>query len=76
MKPEAEKNGALSKKELGAIFERLRDVKKAELLCGIHINRDEALLADGPKLLATIEDTFKTVLPLYQEAQKAALVHS
>lgn len=73
MKPETLKHEDLTETDLKEMFVRLRDVKKAELLCGVTIDRNDPILTDGPALLSKIEETFKTVFPLYQEAQK---VHS
>ncbi|WP_413379968.1 YktB family protein [Alkalihalobacillus sp. 1P02AB] len=74
MKPEAKKHGDLSKNELEAMFTRLKDVKKAELLCGIHIDRNDPILKDGQALIQKIEETYKTVLPLYTLAQNAPIL--
>ena len=73
MKPASSKHGDLTEDDLEAMFKRLRDVKKSELLCGVTIDRNDPILADGEKLLAKIEQTFKTVMPLYQEAQQASI---
>ncbi|MED1564260.1 hypothetical protein AJ85_09195 [Alkalihalobacillus alcalophilus ATCC 27647 = CGMCC 1.3604] len=73
MKPEAKKHGDLSKNELEAMFTRLKDVKKAELLCGIHIDRNDPILKDGQALIQKIEETYKTILPLYTLAQNAPI---
>ncbi|WP_088104954.1 DUF1054 domain-containing protein [Halalkalibacter urbisdiaboli] len=73
MKPDALKHDELTVQQLASMFERLRDVKKAELLCGIHLDRHDPLLSNGDKLLAKIEEVYETVLPLYQEAQQSAV---
>ncbi|RXZ77064.1 DUF1054 domain-containing protein [Paenibacillaceae bacterium] len=54
--------------DLETLFHRLKTVKAAELVCGLNIERDDPLLSDGAKLAATIEDTFKTLMPLYRMA--------
>lgn len=51
--------------------ERLEKVKKAEILCGITIDRNDPILKDGKKLLKKIEDTFEALQPLYQLAKKS-----
>lgn len=51
---------------LQEMAERLKTVKKAEIMCGLRIDRDQPVLRDGAKLTATIEDTFSTLLPLYK----------
>ncbi|MGG6310025.1 YktB family protein [Paenibacillus macerans] len=55
-------------KELKAWAEQLRTVKKAEIMCGLHLERDNPLVGDGAKLTRTIEETFQTLLPLYKGA--------
>lgn len=58
----------LTKEELFNMTERLKKVKKAEILCGIKIERNDPILHDGRKLLETIEQTFDILQPLYQLA--------
>ncbi|MMZ71608.1 hypothetical protein D1872_350860 [compost metagenome] len=48
------------------IITKLKTVKKAEVMCGLRIERDDPLAADGEKLLETVRQTFKTLLPLYK----------
>lgn len=57
--------------DLKAMIERLKDVKKAEILCGRNLERGKAVVENGDKLIHEIENTFKTVLPLYQWAKQA-----
>ncbi|KMK77070.1 YktB family protein [Alkalihalobacillus pseudalcaliphilus] len=71
MKPDVKKHNELSKSDLESMFTRLKDVKKAELLCGLRIERDDPLLKDGALLIKKIEEAYKTVLPLYTVAKKA-----
>jgi len=68
-KPEAFKHEALSKKDLEDMFERLGTIKKAELLCGFTIDKDEVIKLSGKELLEQIDSVFKTVAPLYQIAR-------
>lgn len=56
---------------LPQMIERLKNVKKAEILCGRNIKRDNPLLQDGEQLLNEIETTFQTVLPLYRWSKQA-----
>ncbi|TCS84446.1 YktB family protein [Tepidibacillus fermentans] len=51
--------------------ERLERIKKAEILCGINIDRNDPILKDGEKLIKRIEETLKTLHPLYRIAKKA-----
>jgi uncharacterized protein YktB (UPF0637 family) len=71
MKPGVTPNKDLSIDELSSFFERLRKVKKAEILCGIHIDREDPILTNGDALLKKIEHTFETVAPLYKLAQRS-----
>lgn len=47
---------------------RFRDVKKAELLIGRHLQADDALLQDGDALLAFASETYEQLMPLYRLA--------
>ncbi|WP_128895046.1 DUF1054 domain-containing protein [Longirhabdus pacifica] len=55
-------------------LERFSNVKKAELLIGKQIFKDDPLLNDGTKFLNTIEDTFSTLLPLYTMSMRINIV--
>ncbi|MFC3884260.1 YktB family protein [Bacillus songklensis] len=70
--PEALRMGSLQTGDLKELFTRLQTVKKAEILCGINIPREKAIALSGEEWLTTIEDTFKTVLPLYKLAQASS----
>ncbi|GHI01386.1 YktB family protein [Neobacillus kokaensis] len=65
-KPETIKHQQISKDELKNIFERLQSVKKAELLCGYTIDRDQAIMLGSEGLLEKINDVFQKVIPLYK----------
>jgi uncharacterized protein YktB (UPF0637 family) len=67
-KPEAARLDAMSDKDLLQFADKLKHVKKAEALCGIHVDRDDPVLQDGGKLLALFEQTFETLQPLYRMA--------
>jgi uncharacterized protein YktB (UPF0637 family) len=68
MKPEATIHSELSKVELLSMFKRLQTVKKAEILCGLNIPREEAVKLSGEEMLSKIEFVFKEILPLYKLA--------
>lgn len=70
MKPEAVQHGELTKKKLSEMVTYLADVKKAELLCGIHITKDEAIQLNGEAFIQKVEDTFRTLMPLYYLKKK------
>jgi uncharacterized protein YktB (UPF0637 family) len=69
-KPEIKKHGELTENEMQTMIERLINVKKAELLCGVNIPRDEMINLSKKEFIMTIENTFKTLLPLYQLSKK------
>lgn len=68
MKPEATLQSELTKDELLAMFTRLQTVKKAEILCGLNIPREQAVNISGEEMLSKIEFVFKEILPLYKLA--------
>ena len=67
-KPETIKHQQLSKADLLTQFERLKTVKKAELLCGYTIDREMVMELGGTGLLTQIEEVFHKVSPLYKMA--------
>lgn len=68
MKPGATLHSELSKEELLSMFTRLQTVKKAEILCGMNIARDQAVKMSSDEMLSRIEFVFKEILPLYKLA--------
>jgi len=68
MVPEGTAHGRLSDEELSEWLRRLKTVKAAEITCGIHIDREDPVLADGEAFLRKAEKTFKTLMPLYRMA--------
>lgn len=68
-KPETMKHGQLSKDELLTFFDRLEKIKKAELLCGYTVKREEAILLGADGLLEQIDYVFNKVAPIYKLAQ-------
>lgn len=65
-KPDGIKHSELGKKGLKELFKRVQTVKKAELLCGLHISKDDAIKMSPSQILETIEHSFTTLLPLYK----------
>ncbi|RBW69405.1 YktB family protein [Bacillus taeanensis] len=65
------KNSELDDEAFLKLVERLKTVKKAELLCGIQIPREEAVSLSENAFIEKIETTFKTVIPLYHLAAHA-----
>jgi uncharacterized protein YktB (UPF0637 family) len=68
-KPNTMKHQSLTKSDLLAQFERLKNIKKAELLCGYTIDRDNVVGLSGMELLTQIDYVFNKVAPLYKMAQ-------
>ncbi|PKG22167.1 YktB family protein [Niallia nealsonii] len=52
--------------DLQQTLERFRNVKKAEFLIGQHIQASDPILENGDQFMALAEQTFETLLPLYQ----------
>lgn len=67
-KPEVIPHAGLSVKELKDMFKRLQTVKKAEILCGLQIPREEAVKQSGDALVKIISDAFDNLIPLYKLA--------
>lgn len=65
-KPEVIPNKGLSKDDLSSMFTRLQTVKKAEILCGITIDRNSAVEMTADQFIQKVDDTFKNLIPLYQ----------
>lgn len=65
-KPEATKMKDLSDEQLLHLFQRLQSVKKSEILCGVHLPREEAVRLSGPQLVEFIHETFVKLIPLYK----------
>ena len=70
MKPGATPQSELSSDAFKHLITRLENVKKAELLCGRIIPKDEAVQLNAKELTKIILDTYKTVLPLYTMAKR------
>jgi uncharacterized protein YktB (UPF0637 family) len=68
-KPETIEHGQLSKDDLRSLFDRLQNVKKAELLCGFTIDREQVIQLGSDRLIQQIEDVFNKVATLYKIAQ-------
>ncbi|AWB45204.1 DUF1054 domain-containing protein [Paenibacillus sp. CAA11] len=68
MKPGGASNQETEVQDLLKMAEKLQTVKKSEILCGLSLPMDTAVLRDGDKLTSLIEETFKQLLPLYKAA--------
>lgn len=58
----------MSRQDWSDALVRFRDVKKAELLIGLHVQADDPILRDGDALLALVSSTYETLMPLYRMA--------
>ncbi|MDR6725313.1 uncharacterized protein YktB (UPF0637 family) [Paenibacillus amylolyticus] len=66
MDPQGTFHKNMKSEDYDKIITKLKTVKKAEVMCGLRIERDDPLAADREQLLKTIRSTFKTLLPLYR----------
>lgn len=69
MQPTSTSSAELGKEGIKKLVDRLATVKKAEILCGINIDRHDPILADGTALLARLDETFEILTKLYRIAQ-------
>jgi uncharacterized protein YktB (UPF0637 family) len=68
-KPATLLHGQISKDVLHSYFDRLQNVKKAELLAGYVIDWENAVQLGAQELLQQIAEVFEKVAPLYKIAQ-------
>lgn len=73
--PKAIDHGKLKNEDFELMFERLKTVKKAEILCGINIHKEEVIKMDASDLVTIIDETFRKLIPLYQLSQKSSTLH-
>ncbi|MDQ8733510.1 DUF1054 domain-containing protein [Paenibacillus sp. LHD-38] len=65
MKKESTAVSTMTKKDWKDALVRFRDVQKAELLIGRHVQVNDPILRDGEALLALASATYETLMPLY-----------
>ncbi|MGM7682765.1 YktB family protein [Cytobacillus sp. Hm23] len=75
-KPTATAQENLNDEQILHMFNRLQSIKKAEILCGVHIDKDDVINLNGKQLLNIIDTTFKTLMPLYELATSSSTVLS
>ncbi|WP_106768224.1 YktB family protein [Paenibacillus faecalis] len=68
MKPDGTPHDEMDQESFDVLINKLKQVKKAEVICGLRIPREEAVNIKGDKLIETIQETFETLLPLYRMA--------
>jgi uncharacterized protein YktB (UPF0637 family) len=56
----------MTDEQFAELSRKLKEVKKAEITCGLRIDKEDPLLQDGEALLGVIQETFETLLPLYR----------
>ena len=66
MQPDSSTHAELGRAGVEKLIDRLAQVKKAEILCGINIDRHDPILADGDALLSRLEETFSILSRLYR----------
>ncbi|MBM7552909.1 YktB family protein [Thalassobacillus pellis] len=69
-KPDTIPHKNLRQKDFDEMVDRLGNVKKAEILCGITIDRKDSIVSDGEAFLKTCQETFQQLEPLYQLAKE------
>ncbi|NGQ93655.1 DUF1054 domain-containing protein [Brevibacillus sp. SYP-B805] len=74
--PDSTRQAELGRDGVLKLADRLQKVKKAELLCGINIDRHDPVLTDGPRLLAKLEETFAVLSRVYHLARPAVSTSS
>lgn len=68
MNPEGTLHQDLSKADFIKMAERLKTVKKSEILCGLRIEQDDPLLLDGEAFGKKAQEVFTQLAPLYKMA--------
>lgn len=65
MKPEADNLHEIDNVDLVKLLERLKTVKKAELLIGRHLSSEDAIRMTEKEFLTFTEETINQLLPIY-----------
>ncbi|WP_409305281.1 DUF1054 domain-containing protein [Peribacillus sp. SCS-155] len=65
-KPEVIQHKQVAVQDLTNMFQRLQTVKKAEILCGIQVSREDVLKLSDDAFLQVIQDAFDKLIPLYK----------
>jgi len=67
-KPDTVPHVQMKPEDFASLIRKLETTKKAEVLCGLRIDRHDPILSQSEALIQTIEETFHTLLPLYRMA--------
>ncbi|AMA72542.1 MULTISPECIES: YktB family protein [Aneurinibacillus] len=70
-KPDVFQHSQMDEDKAQEMIHKLKKNKKSEILCGITIDREKAIVMSGNELMKTVENTFRTLLPLYRLAKEA-----
>lgn len=70
MKDEYVAHHTLDEKQLQNMFSRLKNVRKAELMCGVVISKDDPIAGQGDKLAIFLKEQSTKLLPLYKLANQ------
>lgn len=54
--------------DFAKMADKLKNVKKSEVLCGLRIEKGDPVLEEGDQLVSVIHSTFEQLLPLYKMA--------
>lgn len=68
MNPNGISHADMDKESFSALIAKLKQVKKAEVMCGLSIPREKVSTMNGGELIRTVQETFETLLPLYRLA--------
>lgn len=66
MKPDIIPHDGLTKEDLTNMFVRLQTIKKAEILCGYKIPKEEAIRMSGEQFLTQTQSVFEQLMFLYK----------
>jgi uncharacterized protein YktB (UPF0637 family) len=70
-RPETTTKSELGRDGIRRVLERLEQVKKAEFLCGVLLDRRDPVVQDGQAFLRSVQSTFQQLMPLYRLAETA-----
>lgn len=68
MSPVGTPHADMDQEHFSSLINKLKQVKKAEVMCGLRIPREEAAKLSGEQLVEKVQKTFETLLPLYRMA--------
>jgi uncharacterized protein YktB (UPF0637 family) len=69
-KPDVFPHSQMDDTKAAEVIHKLKYIKKSEILCGVTIDREQAVTMSGDNLMHMIETTFQQLLPFYQLAKQ------